>query len=43
MAEELVVVAEEEVEAVAVVEEVVETLPFFEFVFLATANGNEKE
>jgi len=35
--------AEEEVEAVVVVEEVAEMLPFFEFVFLATVNGNEKE
>jgi len=42
LAEELVVVAEE-VEAVAVVEEAVETLPFFGFVFLAIVNGNEKE
>jgi hypothetical protein len=43
LAEDLVVVAEEVEAAAAVVEEVVETLPFFEFVFLATANGNEKE
>jgi len=42
LAEDLVVVAEE-VEAAVAVEEVVETPPFFEFVFLATANGNEKE
>jgi len=43
LAEELVVVAEEEVEAAAVVEEAVETLPFFGFVFLVIVNGNEKE